>query len=175
MVNQQQTGFSLIELMIVVSLTVMLMLAASTIFLTFLVGNTRTNSSQLIKQEGQYALNQIEFLLRNSLELVPNGLGQECQNDMPEISFKSLDGGVTTLSRESDDSVDKIASNSSMYLTSDAVELVEGPIFDCTQAADGSRPYVQFRFTLRKRDLAADPTKEIIEQEFRAGTSIRSL
>lgn len=175
MINQQGAGFSLIELLIVVSLTVMLMLAASTIFLTFLVGNTRISSDQIIKQEGQYALNQMEFLLRNSLELLPNNNGYKCQPGMTEIRFKSIDGGVTTLMKEADNGIDKIASNSEVYLTSDSVEIVEGPIFDCSQTADEGKPYVNFRFTLRRGNLAVDPAKEVVEQEFQAGTSIRSL
>ncbi len=172
---QHQAGFSLIELMIVVSITVMLMLAASTIFMTFLVGNTRTTSNQLIKQEGQYAINQMEFLLRNSLELLPNNSGIKCETGMTEIRFKSLDNGTTTLMKETDDGVDKIASNSGIYLTSDAVELIEGPIFDCMQTDDEGKPYINFRFTLRRGNPAIDPAREVVEQEFRAGTSLRSL
>lgn len=151
------------------------MLAASTIFLTFLVGNTRTTSLHLIKQEGQYALNQMEFLLRNSIELLPNSSGLECQTGMDEIKLKSIDGQTTTLMAEEDGGVDKIASNSGVYLTSDSVELIEGPIFDCSQSDDQGHPFVNFRFTLRKGNPSLDPNRDIVEQEFKASTSIRSL
>lgn len=168
-------GFSLIELLIVVTLVVMLMLAASTIFLTFLVSNSQVNSDQLVKQEGQYALAQMEFLLRNALELEPNTGGIECESGMTEIKLRSLDGATTTLMAENDGGITKIASNSGLYLTSDAVEVTSGPIFNCSQDSDQGQPHIELEFELRKGDPATDLARDVVAQEFATSTVLRSL
>ncbi len=171
----QKNGFTLIELMIVVTLTVILMLTASVLFMTFLISNNRVNSSQLIKQEGRHALQQMEFLLRNAIEIVPNSLGQECELDMVEIRFNSIDGEQTTLQGEEDDGIIKIASNSGVFLTSDAVEVTDGPTFDCTQDSDQSHPHINISFTLRKGTPGLDQERDIVEELFTTSTTLRSL
>ncbi|MFH1959029.1 MAG: type II secretion system protein [Patescibacteria group bacterium] len=172
----QQAGFTLIELLIVITLTVIMLLTASTLFMTFLISGAKVNSAQLVKQEGQHALTQIEFLLRNAIEIVPNRFDQQCIANMTEIKFRSMDGEETTLSIEDDGGIDKIASNSGIYLTSDAVEIVGGSInFTCTQNNDQSHPHVNFSFTLRKGTLGVDKARDIVEETFTASTTIRSL
>lgn len=173
--SHKKSGFTLIELLIVVGVSVILMLAASALFMTFLISNTKVNNSQLVKEEGQFALKQMEFLLRNAIEILPNSYGQECTNGMSEISFKSLDGGITTLNIEDDGGADKIASNSGVYLTSDAVELTAGITFNCSQEDDQSHPHVELEFTLRKGTPGLDKEREIAEETFRTSTTLRSL
>ena len=173
--TQKQNGFTLIELLIVISLTVVLMLAASALFLTFLVSNNKVNSAKIVKQEGQHALQQMEFLLRNALELQTNYYGQECALDMAEIKFLSIDGGTTTLGIEDDGGTNKIASNSGIYLTSDAVEITDGPTFDCVQDSDQSHPHINITFTLRKGTPGLDQARDIVEETFTTSTTLRSL
>ncbi|MBU0576470.1 type II secretion system GspH family protein [Patescibacteria group bacterium] len=170
-----QSGFTLIELIIAVSLTVMLLLTASALFMTFLISGAKVNSTQLVKQEGQHALIQMEFLLRNAIELLPNSFGDECIADMTEIKFRSIDGGETTLAIEDDGGVDKIASNSGVYLTSGAVKIVNGINFTCTQNSDESHPHISISFTLRKGTPGLDPTRDIVQETFTASATVRSL
>ena len=172
---RNRSGFTLIELLIVVSITVILMLTASVLFMTFLISSSKINSAQLVKQEGRYALQQMEFLLRNALELLPNELDQECEADMSEIKFLSIDGGITSLGIEEVDGTNKIASNSGIYLTSNAVEVTNGPIFDCTQDSDQSHPHINITFTLRKGTPGLDQTRDIVEETFTTSTTLRSL
>lgn len=174
-INQNSRGFTLIELLIVISLTVILMLSASVLFMTFLISNSKINSAQLVKQEGRYALQQMEFLLRNALEILPNGLSQECETDMSEIVFYSLDGGTTSLGIEDDGGVNKIASNSGIYLTSDAVTITDGPTFSCVQDSDESHPHISITFTLRKGTPGLDRDRDIVEETFSTSTTLRSL
>lgn len=173
--KSNQTGFTLIELLVVISITVIMMLTASVLFMTFLISNSKINGSQLVKQEGEYALNQIEFLLRNALEILPNSSSQECEENMTEIKFKSLDGGITTLGIENDNGTNKIASNSGIFLTSGAVTITQGPIFNCTQETDQSHPHINITFTLRKGTPGIDQERDITEETFNTGTTLRSL
>lgn len=174
-ISHQKAGFTLIELIIVVALTVIMLLTASALFMTFLISGAKVNSSQLVKYEGNYALTQIEFLLRNAIELVPNSLGNECEADMNEIKIRSIDGGETTIVVEDDGGVDKIASNSGIYLTSAAVEIVDDITFDCSQNNDQSHPHINVYFTLRKGTPGIDQARDIVEETFTASTTIRSL
>ncbi len=174
-IARNHRGFTLIELLIVISLTVVLMLTASVLFMTFLISNNKVNSAKLIKQEGRYAIQQMEFLLRNSIELLENDYGQECSADMAEIKFLSIDGGITYLRIEDDGGIDKIASNSGIYLTSDAVEITDGPTFDCTQDSDQSHPHINISFTLRKGTPGLDQNRDIVEETFTTSTTLRSL
>lgn len=172
-----QTGFTLIEVLIVVSLSVLLMLAASSLFMTFLIGNTKTTTMQLVKAEGEYALSQMEFLLRNAIQLLPNSEDDVCVPNMDEIRFKSIDDGITTLTREidsSDGNRPKIASNSGIYLTSGAVDLVAGPVFNCSQTSDGLSQYITITFQLRKGTPGIDQARDIVTQDFSAGVNLRS-
>lgn len=172
-----QAGFTLVELLVVVSLSIMLMLSATALFLTFLVGNTKTNSTQLVKNEGQQAISQIEFLLRNAVELEENNSGYFCNTDMSEIAFKSIDGGITRIFVEEDpsDGKSKIASNSGVYLTSGAVEITAGPTFDCVEDLDRASQYITVSFTLRRGTPSLDSASEIVEETFTTGANLRSF
>jgi len=171
------SGFTLIEMLVVISLVVMLMLVATSLFLTTLIGNTKTAISQNIKEEGEYALSQIEFLLRNAVALEENSLGQTCTSGMSEIAFKSIDNGITTLLLEEDpnDNHLKIASNSGIYLTSGGVDITEGPTFDCTQTTDLNQTHVKVSFTLRSGDPGVDDPRDIVQETFSTGVNLRSF
>lgn len=170
-------GFTLIEVLIVVTLSIMLMLTASALFLTFLVGGARSTNSQLVKNEGKYALSQIEFLLRNSLLILPNANSQTCEASMDEIVLKGYDNSTTRLFKELDstDNKYKIASNSGVYLTSGSVDIVSGPTFSCTKSDDGVSQYVSVTFILRKGNPTTDQSRDIITQTFQTSANIRSF
>lgn len=175
--HSKLSGFTLIELLIVVSLSVMLMLSASSLFMTFLLGNTKVARMQLIKHEGEYVMSQMEFLLRNAVQLVANDDGEICERDMTSIAFISIDSGETLLNKSVDpsDSKEKIASNSAKFLTSGDVDIINGPYFDCTESEDKLTQYVGIRFTLRKGTPTLDVERDILEQEFISGVGLRSF
>jgi prepilin-type N-terminal cleavage/methylation domain-containing protein len=179
----RQTGFTLIEVLVVTSLTVMIMLTASALFMTFLISGAKTANLQLIKQEGDHAMNQMAFLLRNAIALHPNAAvpPQTCASNMTQIVLESLDGGITTLGSANDttdNDATKLASSSatqSQFLTSSAVQIVEGPTFDCTDVADGTGSYVTISFKLRKGTPNLDQARDIVEETFTTGVSLRNL
>ena len=170
--SKLKSGFTLIEMMIVISLMVMLLLTSTSLFFTSLIGSSKTNASAQVKQEGDFALGQMEFLLRNAIQVQGN-----CTLGMTEITFKSLDSGVTTLLAETDpsDGRDKIASQAAtnQYLTSGGLELINGPVFNCVNNGDGSPPYVEMTFSLRKGTPGVDQARDIVEETFSTGTSVR--
>lgn len=170
-----KTGFTLIELVVAVGISVIIMLSAASLFMIMLVSNTKTSTNQSVRNEGEYALQQMEFLLRNAIDIQPNQFLETCQTDMSEIKFLSLDGGVTTLSQVLDDNdVPRIASNSSNFLTSESVELTSGPTFNCYQSSDLSNTYINFSFTLKKNALSFNQNENATEETFMTGVGIRS-
>ncbi len=183
---QNQLGFTLVEMLVVISLTVLLMLTATAVFLSSIIGNTKSVAGQQVKNEGDYAMGQMELLLRNAIQLVPNSNGQTCETDMDSIAFKSLDGGTTEFFQEIDpsDGASKIASNagvvadsgsSASYLTSDAVSITSPLTFNCRQSAAQDSTYVTIQFQLQKGDPGVDESRDIVQQLFQASVNLRSL
>lgn len=176
-----QAGFTLIELLIVVTISVMLMLTASSLFMTLMIGSTKTNSSTLIKQQGNVAMQQIDFLLRNAIDLQPNSTGQTCDPSMTEVVIRSIDGGTTRLRTQLDTSDNryKIASISgtgtSRYLTAGSVEIVGNNLnISCTQSPDFLSRYLTVSFTLRKGTPGIDQARDIVEETFSSSVNLRS-
>ena len=98
-------GFSLIELTVVIGLLSLLTLAITSALLMSVVSSNRIRTVTRIKQAGNYALDQIQGLVRNSKKVVlcvPN----------TNIQFINPDGRTTIIS-----STTQIASNSGVYLT----------------------------------------------------------
>lgn len=96
--NTAQAGFTLIELVIVAGLLAMLMVTVSTMFMTTLNSNLRTQTRQQIKSEGSFILERFEFMLRNAATLSPSQL---CQSGMSQISIINPDGNQTTFALSS--------------------------------------------------------------------------
>lgn len=182
----REKGFTIIEMLVVISLTVLLMLTATSLFLSTLVGNSKSVAGQLVKNEGDYAVGQMELLLRNAIQLVPNSNGQICETDMNSIAFKSLDGGTTEFFQELDpsDNAIKIASNagrvadsgsSASYLTSDAITIISPLVFNCRQSDSQDSTYVTIQFQLQKGDPGVDESRDIVRQLFQGSVNLRSL
>ncbi|PIR59314.1 MAG: hypothetical protein COU69_00945 [Candidatus Pacebacteria bacterium CG10_big_fil_rev_8_21_14_0_10_56_10] len=169
--DADQAGFTLIELLTVITLTVILALTASGMFIASLRSNSQSGVTQRVKSEGSYALGQMELLVRNSADVVANTAGQTCQTGMTELTIRSLDGQDTRFFVEDG----KIASNSGVFLTSEAVELVGTPQFDCTPNADGSRKHININFTLRKDIPTLNANTETVQENFTTGVNLRSF
>lgn len=177
--KNNSAGFSLLETLIVATLSVMVIMAATSLFLMTMISSSKTNNISVVKSDGDYAIGQMEFLLRNAVTLLPNDESDPsspvCQNGMSQIRFRSIDGGETTLFTETDNGSDKIASNSGIYLTSDSTILVDPPVFNCTQSPDRGVSTVEVNFTLGKGVEGQDRESELVEQEFRSTVTLRSF
>lgn len=171
----QKAGLSIIEVVIATTLTAMLILAASSMFLTTILSNNRGNNEQIVKNAGDHALGQMEFLLRNAIAILPNSTNQTCQSNMSEIRFQSIDGGVTSLTSQSAGGVTRIASNSGTYLTSDAVQLVSGPTFNCRRLSDRGNATITISFSLRRGVTGQASANEIVQTDFSTTVSTRTM
>lgn len=149
-----QNGFTLIELLVVTALSIIIIIGAASLFFTSIINNAHKDVITTVKQEGDYALSQMEFLLRNATRLESNPstpTAPDCTPGMKTITFRSQDNGITTLAVVNN----KIASSSgaqTVYLTSDAVTLSDqDPLFECQQVSNVGG-YIQIHFALTKQN-----------------------
>lgn len=140
---KQKNGFTLIELLIVVVLSALLILSAVSLFFTSIVGNEKTSSAILVKQNGDYAITQISRLIRGARSATCVGSNA--------LTLVGNDGGTTLLTAQHISGTKyQIASNSG-YLTGFEVTVPSGNIqFNCVNPTDGSPSHVNVSFTLTK-------------------------
>lgn len=106
-------GTSIIELTVVIGLISLLALAISAIMLTTTVSSNRLRRATQIKQAGDFALTQIQTLIRNSREIL------SCDPDENTLTLINPDGGATDIMTELDGESTRLASNSAIYITPD--------------------------------------------------------
>lgn len=174
-IKKYQSGFTLIELLVTTSIAVMLLLSASAVFMTFLIGSAKNNLALRVKSEGNSALNQISFLLRNALDI------ETCESNMPQIVLTSADNLTTTLSVSEDPSDEKIkiassGANGTFYLTSGQNTLTDNPpiIFNCT--SNGNNRFVDIKFSLHQgsNNAATQSDKNNEVETFSTSVNLRN-
>lgn len=170
-----QQGFTLIELLVAIGLSVMLIAAASGLFFTTLRSDSKKNYLTELKDNGDYALSQMEFLLRNGVSLEPLSDGDiNCGTGMNQIVVRSIDNGITRLYLSNG----QIASES--VQTGDTRYLTGGPttasnlLFNCQQAAINSGTYIQIGFTLSYATASGQFFNETGSSNFATTVNIRS-
>lgn len=177
-----QSGYTLIELIVVIGIVVILLITSASLFYTTLIGSGKTDSAEAVKQAGQYALGQMTYLLNNSVKLVPNSDGQVCEGTDPSvpdsvgmssIGVQNQDLGITTLDAQLISGMHRIASNSA-FLTPSTMDVVAGPTFDCHQADSSSPPTVQITFTLQKGVAGVDKPRDIVTIPFTTQVELRN-
>jgi prepilin-type N-terminal cleavage/methylation domain-containing protein len=178
--NHKQAGFTLIELLVVTSLTVMIMLVVTSMFMTFLITSQKTSIEQRVKNEGESALSNIEFILRNSRRLAPGLDGATtCTNDpdipMTNLAVEGFDGFVTTLQAypEEDPQIASYSSaiNDYYYLTSDETTL-SNLEFVCLEGEESSH-YIGVSFEL-KIGTGETADRETAFETFQSGITLRN-
>ncbi len=165
--TKKSAGFTLIEVLVVTALVVMLLVGATGMFLGFMAGAAKNNARQKIKDEGNNALTQIEYLLRNSRRV------ESCSSaSSPNISFSTLGGEVLTISRNGNRLylTSTNPDTGSLYLSGE--ETVATSLgFQCFQSASGKGQYVEVNFSLRN---GATVDSASVEEDFSSGVLLRN-
>lgn len=146
--NKKETGFTLVELLVVISVLGIMAVMALQIFLSLIRSSTKTEVLGRVKQNGDYALSVMERMIRNSREIL------ECDTD--HILIKNPDGRESNF-RFCGDPDFLIASESGdlecgeVRLTSDQVRLASGA-FSCTAGGEFQPDVVGISFTLSQSE-----------------------
>lgn len=144
-------GFSIIELIIVVGLIAILMLAISSSMLMSIISSTRIRTATKTKQAGNYALDQIQTLIRNSKDIIG------CNSDV-----------VTVINQDGTDSIislvgDRLSSGSDIYLTPVGTTTTATSLFTClpsdtTEATENKTNLIKISFNLQD-SVSSRPTE----------------
>lgn len=139
----KRSGFSLIELIVVIGLLSLLMLAISSTMLMSIVSSNRIRTTTKVKQAGNYALGQIQAMIR-SAKAVTN-----CVSGLtdPSLTLINQDGGDTEFYL--DTITGQIASNSGVFITP---EDLEANLFNITCEPTETEPtLIKVSFDLKNK------------------------
>ncbi|MBW7944533.1 prepilin-type N-terminal cleavage/methylation domain-containing protein [Patescibacteria group bacterium] len=169
-------GFTLIELLVAIGLSVMLVAAASGLFFTTLRSDSKKTSVSELKDNGDYALSQMEFLLRNAVTLEPLNPGDViCGTGMNQIVFRSIDEGVTRLYLSNGQiASESVQSGITRYLTGGPTTATN-LTFNCSQAAINSGSFVQINFTLTYATTSGNLFNDTGSENFTTTVNVRSF
>jgi competence protein ComGC len=169
--TSKSTGFTLIELLITTSLTVLLMITITSMFMTFLIGNSKTNIKKSVKEEGLHAISQMEFIMKNALYVVDS----TCTSGTSDtISIVNLDGVTSTYSTinkkiayvSAPGSPEEFTSD----LTSESVNLTDLN-FDCSGPVGNRKIVVSFVLDKNAPTLGEDSN---VSESFQATVNVRN-
>lgn len=153
-------GFSLIEMLVVITLLVVLSMIGTNLFLGTLTGSNKTSIGLSLKQQGEYAMTQMINMIRGATRI------ETCA--VSEITIRNPDDQTTQFTLEDN----RIASNSGFYLTGNDVYVTQGPSFTCT-LENGVYTFANISFTLKKGDPQVDKPIDVVEQSFTGGVGVR--
>lgn len=161
--SQTKKGFTLIEMVIVVSLMGLVAIIATGFLLTSLSGSGKAEVSKEVRQNGNYALSVIENMVRDCL-----AFKTACPNpDVNSLTIINQDGGTTVFSC----SQNQIASGSA-FLTSGSVSVSDCD-FDCTQSP-GLPPVVTVKFKVAQKSVVTLRPSEKAVLDFETVVVVRN-
>jgi len=154
-------GFTLVELLVVVGIMALFSLTLVSVFLATIRGGNKSQLLQSLHQEGDYALKTMSRMIR----------GAEVVDCSADFTITNDDGGTTVFSQVTDDDTEKIASNSSKFLTG-TVSNVSDLSFTCYESFLGNQ-VVTIGFTLTAGG-AASQVQEKFTQDFSTSVATRN-
>jgi prepilin-type N-terminal cleavage/methylation domain-containing protein len=156
----KKSGFTLLETLIAISAIASVGILIAQVFFTTTRSNTKTELLKDVKQNGDYAIEMMSRIIRNSVSITsqcPPSPGAQ----LTHVDIKNTDGNIITFGCQDDSSVQRIASTSGAmtdYLTSSNVTLGSGscpsPVedfhFTCVSYIDQpSRVTIYFKLSQR--------------------------
>jgi len=174
--NQQ--AFTLLELLLTAGITALLMMAVTSLFITFLLTATKNRLSQNVRETGTSAMQKMTELLRNA-----NSINSTCTTGGAEMEVLELighDGLTTTLSQIDDKIASSSAENGVYYLSNnengedvDNVGYLQDLTFTCYDTELGPK-YVEINFIISTSTTATANSPTSSSLDFHSGISLRN-
>jgi Tfp pilus assembly protein PilW len=169
--RQQSAAFTLIEILVTVSLTSIIMLGITTLFISLITSAGKSRLSQSIRENGTVAMQKMIEELRNAQAV--NFTAVECDGATvyDSLSFVKADEeqsiGILTAA---DNKISLTTGGSDYFLTSDSHQLRNlGFVCYNTEAAK----YIEISFTLASSTGTANsPTHS--QLDFKSGVALRN-
>lgn len=161
-----KSGFTLLEVLVMTGITVILLLSATAIFMTFLVNQSLITQKQKIKTQGDNALKQMTQVLREAREVVNC---EEVAIDQ-EITYKDIANNEGSFFIEENRiASDSASSSDRVFLTADDLTVSEfSP--SCTLGYESYLVKIKFTLEIETQSFADSPLK----QTFEADVSLRN-
>lgn len=167
----RQKAFTLLELLVTTSVTALLMLAISSLFITFLATAYKSRISQNLRESGNNAMTQMIEMIRSA-----NEISSICDGDVPlnYIDIINQDG-LSTIIREEDDRIASVAADSKFYLTESVTnsDYLSNLLFTCYPTPEGKK-YIEINFTLRAGEGEASNSARATTLDFSSGMATRN-
>ena len=161
--NTKSKGFTLVEMAVAVGIMGMMSIAAVALFLSTIRGGGKVTVGTEVKQNGQFALNSMEQLIRNSLAV------ESCTNS--GVVLTARDGQSLTFSCVNTGPAGYIASNSARLTSANVAVTACG--FACSTDPTGQRStLVTIGFTIQQADAAAEEEGTAVA-DFSTSVSLR--
>lgn len=168
---KRQKAFTLLELLVTSSITAILMLAISSLFITFLATAYKSRISQNLRESGSNAMKQMIDMIRSASEITST-----CDENIPldNIVLIGPDGLESTI-REEDDRIASVSAEHKFYLTesSQNQNYINNLLFKCYPTSEGKK-YIEVGFVLKTGDNVASNSARSTTLDFGSGTSTRN-
>jgi len=157
-----RTGFTLVEVLVIVAILAIAGVVVSNIFFVSLRSSIKSQNISQLKQKGESALTVMERMIRGAEEIAPGGdLALFCTASQDSIAITYKDE-LTTF----DCSPSQIASISA----NNSTILISNVIVDCTDfirctLSSGGRPIITIKFSLAKGEIGALPYRTKVDFE----------
>lgn len=168
---KKQKGFTLLELLVTASITSLLMLAISSLFITFLATAYKSRISQNLRETGTNAMNQIISMIRNSGDITSTCDGSTSTNNIVIVGDDSLETTVEI----NNDRIASVSAENTLYLTGNTSSgsYVNNLVFTCNQTPEG-RKYIGVSFTVYSGDSEATTSAKSTSLNFSSGVATRN-
>lgn len=161
-----KSGFSIIELIVVVGLISLLGIAISAIMLASITSSNRVRTVTKIKQAGDHTITQLQTLVRNARAIL------SCTTPT-QLTLQNPDGGQTLLIIELDSNGNKrVASGSGNFLTPEDLRVSTNNFITCSPS-DLVVQAVTFSFDLENRVASTKSTEHPV-LHFETTTELRN-
>lgn len=165
-------AFTLIEILVTVTLTAIIMLGITSLFISLMTSAGKSRISQNLRENGTVAMQRMIEELRNAKAI--NLTTAECDGNITHSSLSftnnNIDETISTLSADNN-RIKLTTGTSDYYLTSDNNEL-RGLTFVCYSSSEGAK-YIEISFTLASSAATANsPTHS--QLDFKSGVSLRN-
>lgn len=177
-------AFTLLELLVTSSITAILMLAISSLFITFLATAYKSRISQNLRESGSGAMRQMIDMIRSANEITST-----CDKDTPldNIVLIGADGLESTI-KEQDDRIASVSAatncspsdpycnpNGIVFLTESSLNTnyLNNLYFKCYPTSEGKK-YIEVGFTLKIGDNEASNSARSTTLDFSSGISTRN-
>lgn len=184
--KKYKTGFTLIELLIVIIITGTLGSVVGSMLFSSLRGVNKTNQLIVVRQNGNYALLQMQNKIRNaqSLDGVSiNTSGSNATNDCTipvviptptPVAYKYIKVTASTGSNTFVCDTNAITQNGALLIDTNAVALVSCS-FSCTQASATNLPSIGISFQLSQAGGSLGQSEKIARVSFSTLVNLRNL